>query len=588
MRRHLQLLVITFMLGLAFTTSAQRTMDVRKFTRLDNDLAARVTKPVRDKDEGKLCALIKVITDIPNIEIRPDALGIVQEEKHTGEIWLYVPYGARNLTFASDGFFPVIYQYPEPVNEGTVYELRLSALDSDGGDLPPNTNTQMFVLAFNPDDATLYVDGMEQPTNAGLFSAMMNKGIHSYRLETSGYEEVSDEFELGDVPIQVQVKMQPLFAKLRVNTQPENGFNVWNGNKLMGTTPFQSDRLDPGRYVLRIEKKDYYPVDTVVRLREGDDLVLNCRLTSHADSLFYNRQLGGHRVSVGVKAGYLQPFVSSGGKGGFSGSMINYSFGDERENLKYKGPTGFTAGVAVDIRLVKNFYLNTGLEYAYIKYRNNFDLALENTLVMSSSRWAYVGDQTNAYKENYTQQILTLPVLASYRFVLTRYASLHLNLGPWFSYGLTGKMKLDGSSDASGNIYRMGFGGNIDYSEPVGTFTHTDHRTGDFNMYSTSQTFHTTVESGMDIGQSNESNYTFRQSPWKRFSCGLRLGATFELRGVQLGLHYDLQLTNSANKEFWESSRVPLFNNQVGLNNMSGYHHRVHSLAVTIGYMFRY
>lgn len=582
------MLFVMFMIALGATTSAQRTMDVQKFTRLDNDLAARVTKPVRDKDEGKLCALIKVITDIPGLEVRPDALGIVQEERHTGEMWLYVPYGARNLTFASEGFFPVIYQYPEPINEGTVYELRLSALDGAGGGLPANTNTQMFVLAFSPDEATLYVDGMEQPTSAGLFSAMMNKGTHSYRLEASGYEEAADEFELGDVPIQIQVKMQPLFARLQVNTQPENGFNVWNGNKLMGTTPFKSGRLDPGRYVLRIEKKDYYPVDTVVRLREGDELTLNCRLTSYADSLFYNRQLGGRRVSVGVKAGYLQPFVSSGGKGGFSGSMINYSLGDERENLKYKGQTGFTAGVSVDIRLVKNFFLNTGLEYAYVKYHNNFDLTLENAVIMSTNRYVHVGDQKNAYKESYTQQMLTLPVLASYRFVLTRYASVHVNLGPWFSYGLSGKMKLDGSSDASGNVYTMGFGGNIDYSNPVGTFTYTDHRTGDFNMYSKDQAFSTTVESGSNLDATTESEYKFSQSPWNRFSCGLRLGATFELRGVQLGVHYDLQLTNSANKEFWESARVPLFNNQVGLNNMSGYHHRVSSLAVTIGYMFRY
>lgn len=579
---------MTFIMGLTLSASAQRTMDVQKFTRLDNDLVARVTKPVRDKDEGKLCALIKVITNIPDLEVRPDALGIVQEEKHTGEIWLYVPYGARNLTFASEGFFPVIYQYPEAIKEGTVYELRLSALDSAGGGLPANTNTQMFVLAFNPDEATLYVDGMEQPTDAGLFSAMMNKGPHSYRLEASGYEDAGDDFELGDVPVQVQVKMQPLFARLQVNTQPENGFNVWNGNKLMGTTPFKSGRLAPGRYVLRIEKKDYYPVDTVVRLREGDDLTLNCRLTSYADSLFYNRQLGGRRVAFGVKAGYLQPFVSSGGKGGFSGSMINYSFGDERENLKYKGQTGFTAGVAVDIRLVKNFYLNTGLEYAYIKYHNNFDLTRENAVVKSENRFAYVGDQTNAYKETYTQQILTLPVLASYRFVLTRYASVHVNLGPWFSYGLTGKMKLDGSSEASGNVYGMSFGGTIDYSNPVGTFSNSERRSGDFDMYSKSQSFQTTAESGMNLGMTTESNYKFTQSPWNRFSCGLRLGAAFELRGFQLGLHYDFQLTNSANKEFWESARVPIFNNQVGLNNMSGYHHRVHSLAVTVGYMFRY
>lgn len=588
MKQKLTILAIAFSIALTMTLSAQRTMDVQKFTRLDNDLAARVTKPVKDKDEGKLCALIRVITDIPELEVRPDALGIVQDEKHTGERWLYVPYGARNLTFASEGFFPVIYQYPEPIKEGTVYELRLSVLDNNGGTLPANTNTQMFVLAFNPDEATLFIDDMEQPTSAGLFSAMMNKGTHSYRLEISGYEEASGEFELGDVPIQEQVKMQPLFAKLQVNTQPENGFNVWNGKQLLGTTPFKSGRLDPGRYNIRIEKKDYYPVDTVIRLREGDDFVLNCKLTSYADSLFYNRRLGGNRVSLGVHAGYLMPFVSSSAKGGFTGSMINYSFGDERENIKYGGQTGFTAGLIVDIRLVKNFYLTTGLEYSYLKYNNRFDFTRENAVIMTANKSVYVGDQLNNYKENYTQQLLKLPVLASYRFVLTRYASFHLNLGPWVEYGLSGKMKLDGSSDANGSIYNMTFGGNIDYSNPIGTFTQTDHKTGNFDLYSKSMTFVTTNESGMNVGNTNESTYTFPDSPWNKLAYGLRLGATFELRGFQIGIRYDFQLSNSANKSFWESARVPLFNNQIGDNNMAGYSHRVHSLAINVGYIFRY
>ena len=61
----------------AITANAQKTMDVSKFTRMDNDLMARVTKPVRDTDEGKLCALIRVITPLTDLEVRADALGIV-------------------------------------------------------------------------------------------------------------------------------------------------------------------------------------------------------------------------------------------------------------------------------------------------------------------------------------------------------------------------------------------------------------------------------------------------------------------------------------------------------------------------------
>ena len=566
--------------------NAQNSMDVTSFTRLENDLMARVSKPVRDHDEGKLCALIKVISPFTELEVRPDALGIVQQEKHGGELWLYVPYGARSLSLSVAGYFPVLYKYAEPITEGTVYELRLSDLDSNGNGVAAGSVTQLFALTHNPDEATVYIDDVEQPSENGVFVAMMSKGEHTWKVTAPQFEDAEGWFELEESPVRENVALKPLFGSINVLTLPENDFNIWNGNELLGTSPFKSGRLEPGAYNLRIEKKDYYPVDTLVRLRAGDEISLTCKLTSFADSLFYNRQLGGRRVSLGVKAGYLMPFPVSSAKGGFSGSMINYGFGDERENLKYTSKSGFTAGIIVDIRLVKNFYLLTGIDYMYIKFDNKMNFVNENTLIQTVNRLAYVGNQNNSYKESYTQQLIELPILASYRFVLTRRSSLHINLGPYLSYGLSSKMKLGGSEDVTdGKIYNVLFG-EVDYKNPVGTFSTTSHVNGDFNMYSKSQSYTTTAESGMNIGNEVENRYDFKSSPFKRFNCGIRLGATYELSGFQLGLQYDFQVTNMANKDFWESSRVPILG-KPGANNMSGYSHRIHSLAVTVGYIFR-
>ena len=49
------LLTVVMALLFAIDITAQSTMDVAKFTRMDQDLTARVTKPVTDNDEGKLC-----------------------------------------------------------------------------------------------------------------------------------------------------------------------------------------------------------------------------------------------------------------------------------------------------------------------------------------------------------------------------------------------------------------------------------------------------------------------------------------------------------------------------------------------------
>ena len=94
--KHLRFFILTLATMIAASVMGQSTMDVTKFTRLENDLTARVTKPVKDNDEGKLCALIRVITNLKDLDVRADALGIIQKEQHNGELCIYVPYGARH------------------------------------------------------------------------------------------------------------------------------------------------------------------------------------------------------------------------------------------------------------------------------------------------------------------------------------------------------------------------------------------------------------------------------------------------------------------------------------------------------------
>lgn len=570
----------------AITANAQKTMDVSKFTRMDNDLMARVTKPVRDTDEGKLCALIRVITPLTDLKVRADALGIVQQEKHTGELWLYVPYGAKSLSFSHEGYFPLLYQYTESIEEGTVYELRLSSLETADA-MAQNTSTQLFVLTHNPEEATVYVDDMEVSSEFGVFAAMMSKGDHTYKITADQYEDAEGSFSLGDQPVRETVKLAPLFGTFQLFTLPENNFKVSvNGNEV-GTSPYKSGRLEPGSYKIHIEKEKFYPVDTLVRLREGDELQFTCTATSFADSLFYNRVLGGRKVSFGVNVGYVMPFPSSSAGGGFTGSPVNYGLGDSREDVSYSSKSGFTAGLVADIRLYKNWYLTTGANYTQVKYSNKFNEPINDAIIRTVNRNVYQGNMINSYQEDYTIGWIEVPILASYRFVLTKTGSIHLNLGPYFSYGIHSKMKLSGSSDASGNIYGKLFG-ETDYSKSLGTFTQTNHIEADFDMYSKKLDFTRTSESGMNIGSEQRSEYEFEDSPYKRFNYGLKAGVTYELRGFQLGVNYSFQLSNMANDGFWETSRVPVFNNQVGKNNMSGYKHRVHALEIKLGYILRY
>ncbi len=579
------LLMLVLVASAFVEAHAQKTMDVAKFTRLDNDLMARVTKPVRDNDEGKLCALIRVVTNLQELNVRADALGIVKEERHNGEVWLYIPYGAKSISFTHEGYYPLVYQYPLSIDEATVYELRLGSYETavDGGN--QNLNTQMFVLSHNPDNATVMIDDIEVPSEFGVFAAMMSRGEHKYKVTAEQYEEAEGTFELADQPVRETVKLHPLFGTFRLLTQPVSGFNVFINGEKAGVSPFKSGRLEPGSYKVRVEKEKYYPKDTIVRLREGDDLLLTTTATSFSDSLFYNRILGGRNISFGINVGYVMPFVSSSAGGGFTGSAINYSLGDSRENVNYTSQSGFTVGLFADIRLYKNLYLTAGVNYTHIKYTNKFNQPIYDMVTYSDENYIYIGDMYNNYEEKYTTNIIEVPILASYRFVLTKYSSLHVNLGPYFAFGLSSKMKLTGSSESEGDIYaRWGL---VTSPNPVSTYSNDNsHLESTFDMYSKDFIFSRTLEGG--ITQGFDQKYSRNASPYKRFNYGLKAGVTYELRGFQIGVSYSLQLSNMANSGFWEGYRIPIINGQIGENSMSGYKHRVHSLEFKVGYVLRY
>lgn len=584
MKQKLLKFVSVLLLGGFYTTAnAQKTMDVSGFTRDDADLMARVTKPVHDKDEGKLCALIRVETALKDLDVRADALGIVQKEEHNGEVWLYVPYGARSLSFSHEGYFSLLYQYAMPIEEGVVYKLRLQTYDT-----PPAqgaaTQTQMFVLTHNPDEATVIIDDMEVMTENGVFAAMMSKGEHSYRVKAPQYEEKEGDFVLGDQPVRESVKLDPLFGTFQLRTLPVDGFNVSINGQIAGKTPYKSERLEPGSYRIHIEKKDYVEKDTIIRLREGDNIEF---VMTSEEWVVYNNLLGGRNVSFGVHAGYVLPFATSSSGGSYTGSPVNYSLGDSRENVNYYSQSGFTAGLDVDIRLYKNLYLLTGIYFTQYKYSNNFNQTIPDAIVQTIGNDVYRGTIANNYEENYKINVLEVPILASYRFVLNRVSSIHLNLGPYLSYGLSSNMKLSGSSETSGNVYSK-IGNTVNYDKPFGTFTYNYHVEGDFDLFSKKLSYVRTTENSQNTSSNQQIEYDFKESPYKKINYGVKIGAAYEIKGFQIGVEYSLQLSNMCNDDFWESSRVPVINNMTGENIMSGYKHHIHSLGIRIGYLFRY
>ena len=294
--------------------------------------------------------------------------------------------------------------------------------------------------------------------------------------------------------------------------------------------------------------------------------------------------LGGRNISFGLSAGYVMPFLNSTSSGTYTGSIINYSLGNSNEDVNYSSQSGFSIGAVLDLRVYKNWYVKTGVDYTHLQYTNSFKADVDRS-VAQGFNVVYQGTFQNAFKEKYKFDFISIPVLASYRFVFNKRNNLQVDFGPVVNFAISGKMSFEGNSN-SDNVYPH----SVIYGETgpvIGNRSSEYMRyTGEMNLFDTKVTNTTTTSIG-GMHRDFLSETTAVAAPYNRVNLGLRIGATYEYAGIQLGLAYTQMLTNMANSSFWNSERMRIFGNS-GDVLMAGYKHRINVLELKVGYILRY
>ena len=180
----------------------------------------------------------------------PDALGITARENKTGEIWLYVPRGARRISILHDELGIMRnYFYPEIIEKGTVYEMTLNTGDSQDKPVVEN-NMQFFVLRPEPASANVYIDDEQVPIENGLFSATMPKGEHTYRVEAPMYQADAGIVTLGDEQVIKSVTLKPKFGYMEIFSLPVQDADVYIDSVKVGSGGYTGTTVDI-RCVLR-------------------------------------------------------------------------------------------------------------------------------------------------------------------------------------------------------------------------------------------------------------------------------------------------------------------------------------------------
>lgn len=302
-----------------------------------------------------------------------------------------------------------------------------------------------------------------------------------------------------------------------------------------------------------------------------------------------NIGIGGRTISFGVSAAYIFPHINSSSGGNFTGSMVNYSLGNNYENASYKTSGGFNVALFADIRLYKNFYLKPGLEFTHYEYKNYFNNDVELFVPAESNKYYYKGIVQNKYTESYSFNVLEIPIIASYRIPLSRISHLQINVGPTISYGLSAKMNISGNTDVNNlqpykivNNQRT----NIPYDNaPPISFAISGK--GSIDLYQKQMNYSETYTHSVMADGTIPKNCELEDAPFKRLGLGARFGVSYEYAGVSIGIEYNMLFTNMANSKFWNGDRWQIFDRGADVN-MSGYKQRNNSLMLKVGYTFRY
>lgn len=302
-----------------------------------------------------------------------------------------------------------------------------------------------------------------------------------------------------------------------------------------------------------------------------------------------NFGIGGRAISFGISAGYLFPNIINSSGGDFTGSVVNYALGDNRENASYKSSGGFNIGLFADIRIYKNFYLKPGVEFTHYKYKNYFSGDVEIFTLGDTKNYYFKGNAQNQYQESYTFNEIEIPVIASYRIPVTKISHLQINIGPTIRYGLSAKMKISGNTDANkmGSykivnnqrtdiVYSQGLTRSLNYSG-----------SGELNLYKSCMKYSETYSDEFLTNGVIPKDCNLEDAPLKKLNFGARLGVSYEYAGISFGMEYNIMLSNAANEKYWNSERWKIFDKGADVL-MSGYKQRNNYLSVKIGYTFRY
>lgn len=175
--KYLTLILISF---LSVARVFAQDIKVVSFKLLETDLTAKTE--VEYDQNGGVCALVKVVTSQRYFSFDAGVKGVVKTENRPGEIWVYVPAGAKRLSVSHEGMQPLLnFDLGLSLKSGLTYQLVLkTSLDIEMQDLS---------FKVTPIDAVIMIES-ENVSFGKRILTLQNGGV-SVKVPVGSYKYIA-------------------------------------------------------------------------------------------------------------------------------------------------------------------------------------------------------------------------------------------------------------------------------------------------------------------------------------------------------------------------------------------------------------
>ena len=306
-----KILLSFFLLFAAISSALAQKLTVESFKLAGSDLTAQ-TQPRKDLNDRN-CALIKVGVGLQGVQFEGSIMGNV--ENKTGEYWVYMPQGNRQLKVKHANYAPVMVTFSdygvEKLESNRTYELIITALGNVIG--PVDAGGNFYALTVSPKDAKVSIDGVLQSSSSdGAYSAMLPYGSHTYKVEAGGYISKSGSFTISSSDMTpINVSLVSAMATVSV-TCPTPAVSLYVDKKSVGMAPWTGS-LKEGMHLIEAKKEGYRSQQRTINLSQQQKLdVAFAELAAIQGNLSVNYKPFGADVYIDGKKVGQSPRVFNG------------------------------------------------------------------------------------------------------------------------------------------------------------------------------------------------------------------------------------------------------------------------------------